>query len=65
MPESIIINVEHFEGDEVYFKQDQEKLWVVTGYEIRDGNVGYIVATPEHGEQYATKHELITERTYF
>ena len=65
MAESIELLVEFSEGEEVFFKQDQEKMWVVVGFEIRDNHVAYIVATPEHGEQYATKHELITERTLY
>ena len=65
MAESINIFVEHNEGDEVYFKQDQEKMWVVVGYEVTGTNVTYMVSTPEHGVTYATQHELITERTFY
>ena len=65
MAESIELLVEFSEGDEVFFRQDQEKMWIVIGFNIRDNNISYIVSTPEHGEQYATKHELITERILY
>lgn len=61
----IIAEVEFEEGDQVYFKVDQEKEWMIVGHVLSDGVVRYICSTPELGPVEASAKELITERNMF
>lgn len=62
--QSIEIGIEFDERETVYFRQDPEKEWIVTGYIVHGNQVKYLVSTPEIGEVEAFDFELTTERSY-
>jgi hypothetical protein len=64
MPSSIEIPVEFDERSSVFFRQDQEREWIVVGYIVKGNQVKYLVSTPEVGEVEAYDFELTETREY-